>query len=178
MQQRWFAAKAAHQGRTFAPRLGRPRALAPARADAKALCLAGMERPCLSSKARQQQCSVLAFRVPLLREVAYELWPARQRGTLHRKCAAFLEQHAHKCQSCGRGDFVAFHRFAVTSTQDGGSCQSPAQQGDFCSWGALVLAGGQLKRNRIHDTEGMLCTVLRSPGPPGAQGCVLGIGWE
>ncbi|XP_074994617.1 adenylate cyclase type 10-like [Calonectris borealis] len=116
----------------------------------------GMESPCLSRKAVQQQCSVLAFRVPLLREVAYELWPARQRGTLHRKCAAFLEQHAHKCQSCGQGDFVAFHRFAVTSTQDGGSCRSPAEQGDSCSWEALVLAGEQLKRNRIRDTEGML----------------------
>ncbi|XP_074994612.1 adenylate cyclase type 10-like [Calonectris borealis] len=89
----------------------------------------GMESPCLSRKAVQQQCSVLAFRVPLLREVAYELWPARQRGTLHRKCAAFLEQHAHKCQSCGQGDFVAFHRFAVTSTQDGGSyAADPLQQ--------------------------------------------------
>ncbi|KAM9593485.1 adenylate cyclase type 10-like [Morphnus guianensis] len=52
---------------------------------------------------------VLVFCVPLLREAAYELWPERQRVALHRKCAAFLERHAHKCKSCGQGDFVAFH---------------------------------------------------------------------
>ena len=126
----------------------------------------------------EQQRGVLAFCVPLLREAAYELWPERQRVALHRKCAAFLERHAHKCQSCRQGDFVAFHRFAITSTQDGGSCQSPVDPGDSRSWEALVLAGEQLKSNRTHATEGMLCTMLRSPGPLGAQRGVLGIGWE
>lgn len=137
-----------------------------------------MERPSLSKKTVEQQPGVLAFCVPLLREAAYELWPERQRVALHHKCAAFLERHAHKCQSCRQGDFVAFHRFAVTSTQDGGSCQGPADLGDSRSWEALVLAGEQLKRDRTHATEGMLCTMLRSPGPPGAQRGVLGIGWE
>ena len=126
----------------------------------------------------ERQPGVLAFCVPLLREAAYELWPERQRVTLHHKCAAFLEQHAHKCESCCQGDFVAFHRFAVTSTQDGGSCQGPADPGDSRSWEALVLAGEQLKRDRTHATEGMLCTMFRSPGPLGAQRGVLGIGWE
>ena len=125
-----------------------------------------------------QQSGALAFRVVLLQEAAYQLWPKRQRVALHRTCAAFLERHAHKCKSCGQGEFVAFHRFAVTSTQDGGRCQGSADQGDSRSWETLVLAGEQLKRDRTHATEGMLCTVLHSPGPPGAQGCVLGIGWE
>uniref|UniRef100_A0A672TKS7 Guanylate cyclase domain-containing protein n=1 Tax=Strigops habroptila TaxID=2489341 RepID=A0A672TKS7_STRHB len=49
---------------------------------------------------------------------AYELWVQKQRVTLHCKCAAFLERHAHKCQRCGQGDFIVFHRFAVASTQD------------------------------------------------------------
>ena len=126
----------------------------------------------------ERQSGVLAFCVPLLWEAAYELWPESQRVALHRKCAAFLERYAHKCKSCSQGDFVAFHRFAVPSTQDEGSCQAPADQDDSRSWEALVLAGEELKRDRTHATEGMPCTMLRSPGPPGGQGCVLGIGWK
>ncbi|KAM6360701.1 adenylate cyclase type 10, partial [Pluvialis apricaria] len=126
----------------------------------------GAQRPSPSTKTVERQSGVLAFCVPLLREAAYELWPERQRVALHRKCAAFLERHAHKCESCGRGDFVALHRFAVTGTQEGGSCQDPADQGDARSWEALVLAGEQLRRDRTHATGGM----LRSPGPAGARG--------
>ncbi|XP_074936351.1 adenylate cyclase type 10-like [Phalacrocorax aristotelis] len=100
-----------------------------------------------------QQSGALAFRVVLLQEAAYQLWPKRQRVALHRTCAAFLERHAHKCKSCGQGEFVAFHRFAVTSTQDGGRCQGSADQGDSRSWETLVLAGEQLKRDRTHATE-------------------------
>ncbi|XP_063209486.1 adenylate cyclase type 10-like [Chroicocephalus ridibundus] len=138
----------------------------------------GVQRPSPSTRTEEQQPGVLAFCVPLLQKAAYELWPERQRVALHGKCAAFLEQHAHKCRSCGQGEFVAFHHFAVTSSQDGGSCRDPAKGGDSCSWEALVLAGEELKRDRTHATGGTLCTVLHSPGPPGAQGCMLGIGWE
>ncbi|KAK4809446.1 hypothetical protein QYF61_009701 [Mycteria americana] len=136
----------------------------------------GVRRPSPSKKTVERQSGVLAFCVLLLREAAYELWPKSQRVALHRKCAAFLERYAHKCKSCSQGDFVAFHRFAVPSTQDGGSCQAPADQDDSRSWEALVLAGEELKRDRTHAAEGMLCTMLRSPGSPGGQGCVLGIG--
>ncbi|XP_054667428.1 adenylate cyclase type 10-like [Grus americana] len=113
----------------------------------------GAERPSWSKKTVERRSGVLAFCVPLLREAAYELWLERQRVALHRKCAAFLERHAHKCKSCGQGDFVDFHRFAVTGTQDGGSCQGPADQGDSRSWEALVLAGEQMKRDRTHAIE-------------------------
>ncbi|XP_069630019.1 adenylate cyclase type 10-like, partial [Haliaeetus albicilla] len=116
----------------------------------------GVERPSPSKKTTERQSGVLVFCVPLLREAAYELWPERQRVALHRKCAAFLERHAHKCKSCSQGDFVAFHRFTVTSTQEGGSSQGPAEQGDPHSWEALVLAGEQLKRDRTHTPEGAL----------------------
>ncbi|XP_052635702.1 adenylate cyclase type 10-like [Harpia harpyja] len=104
----------------------------------------GVERPSPSKKTTERQSGVLVFCVPLPREAAYELWPERQRVALHRKCAAFLERHAHKCKSCGQGDFVAFHRFTVTRTWEGGSSQGPAEQGDPHSWEALVLAGEQL----------------------------------
>lgn len=118
------------------------------------------------------------FHKPLLREAAYELWVQKQRDTLHCKCAAFLERHAHKCQSCGQGDFIVFHRFAVTSTQEKGSCSDLDDGDDSHTWKALVLAGKELKRERVYATAGMLCTVLCNLGPLGAQGSVLGVGWE
>lgn len=130
----------------------------------------------LIKKPRERQPDVLAFCVPLLREAAYELWPESQRVALHRKCAAFLEQHVHTCKLCGQGDFIAFHRFASLSAREGGSCRGPADQGDSGSWEALVLAGQCLKRNRTHSTEDMLCPLLRSPGPPGARGVCWGRG--
>ncbi|XP_068264110.1 adenylate cyclase type 10-like [Nyctibius grandis] len=107
----------------------------------------GVERPS-RSQTMALPSDVLAFCVPLLREAAYELWPERQRVALHRKCAAFLEQHAHKCESCSQGDFVAFHRFTVTGTQGRGSSQDSADKGDSRSWEALVLAGEQMTRDR------------------------------
>ncbi|XP_075594672.1 adenylate cyclase type 10 [Balearica regulorum gibbericeps] len=113
----------------------------------------GVKRSSWSKKTVERQSGVLVFCVPLLREAAYELWLERQRVALHRKCAAFLERHAHKCKSCSQGDFVDFHRFAVTDTQDGRSCQGPADQDDSRSWEALVLAGEQMKRDRTHATE-------------------------
>ncbi|NXF41816.1 ADCYA cyclase, partial [Nyctibius bracteatus] len=132
-------------------------ALAPARADTNALCLASVERFSLS-KTMEWPPDVLAFCVPLLREAAYELWPERERVALHRKCAAFLERHAHKCESCGQGDFVAFHRFTITSTQGGESFQDSVDEGDLRSWEALVLAGEHVMRDGTHAPEGMLRT--------------------
>ncbi|KGL83667.1 Adenylate cyclase type 10, partial [Tinamus guttatus] len=75
------------------------------------------------------QSDVLAFRVPLLREAAYELWPRVQRVAMHRKCAAFLERRAHKCQSCGGAEFVAFHHVAVSSSPEEESTDSAAGKG-------------------------------------------------
>ncbi|KAM6414148.1 adenylate cyclase type 10 [Rhynochetos jubatus] len=115
-----------------------------------------VKRPSPCKKTTEGQSGVLAFCAPLVQETAYELWPERQRVALHRKCAAFLEQHAHKCKSCGQGDFVAFHRFAVTSTQDRESCWGPADQGNSHSWEALVFAGEWLKRDRTNTTEDAL----------------------
>lgn len=124
-----------------------------------------MERPSPSKDTTEQQAGVLAFCAPLLREAAYELWPKRQRASTQRKCAAFLEKHAHKCRSCHGGDFVAFHRFAVPGPQDRENCQGSADEDDWHSWEALVLAGEQLKKDRTHTPEGRLCAVLRSPLP-------------
>eukprot|EP00076_Gallus_gallus_P035383 XP_025000921.1 adenylate cyclase type 10-like [Gallus gallus] len=114
----------------------------------------GVERPSVNTGSRKQQSDVLAFCAPLLWEATYELWPTRERVNIHRQCAAFLEKHAHKCQRCHGGDFVAFHRFGVSSPQKQGSCQGSADEDDCCSWEALVVAGEHLRRARTHPAEG------------------------
>ncbi|XP_077695698.1 adenylate cyclase type 10-like [Eretmochelys imbricata] len=60
-----------------------------------------------------QQDQAMRFCTPLLREGAYELWLGDQKKALHLKCATFLEHKAHKCRSCGGGDFISFHRYAL-----------------------------------------------------------------
>ncbi|XP_015280253.1 PREDICTED: adenylate cyclase type 10-like [Gekko japonicus] len=59
------------------------------------------------------QCKFMGFCTPLLREAAYELWLKSQKSKLHLKCASYLESDAHRCKCCGKGDFVAFHHYAV-----------------------------------------------------------------
>uniref|UniRef100_A0A8C4VNK0 Orc1-like AAA ATPase domain-containing protein n=1 Tax=Gopherus evgoodei TaxID=1825980 RepID=A0A8C4VNK0_9SAUR len=44
-----------------------------------------------------------------------ELWLGDQKKALHLKCASFLEHKAHKCRSCGGGDFISFHRYALNT---------------------------------------------------------------
>ncbi|KAL8183583.1 UNVERIFIED_CONTAM: hypothetical protein K2H54_046402, partial [Gekko kuhli] len=58
-------------------------------------------------------CKSMGFCTPLLREAAYELWLKSQKSKLHLKCASYLESDAHRCKCCGKGDFVAFHHYAV-----------------------------------------------------------------
>ncbi|OPJ82511.1 adenylate cyclase type 10 [Patagioenas fasciata monilis] len=128
----------------------------PARYAPQALCLAGVWSSSASIKIMAPRPGALAFCDLLQWEVAYELWPGRQQVTVHRKCATFLERYAHQCKSCSQGDFVSLHRFRVTSTQDGGSCQGPADLGNSGTWTALVLAGEELQKNRPHVTEGVL----------------------
>lgn len=138
------------------PQLGRPCGLAPALAEARTLCLAGVERPAASKETAQQQSGILAFSAPLLWEASYELWPIRQTVNIHHKCAAFLQRHAHKCQRCHGGDFVPSHRFGVSSPQEQGSCQGSADKHDWRSWEALVLAGEHLRRARTYTPDGFL----------------------
>lgn len=105
---------------------------------------------------QQQQPEILAFCNPLLWEATYELWPTRQKVSIHRECAAFLERHAHKCQGCHGGDFVACHRFGISSPQEQGSCQGSADEDNWSSWEALVVAGEHLRRARTLPAEEIL----------------------
>lgn len=128
-----------------------------------------METSPPSKQSEECPFGVLMFHKPLLQEAAYELWVQKQRVTLHFKCAAFLERYAHKCQSCGQGDFIAFHRVAVSSTQEKGSCKDLDDGDDSHTWKALVLAGKHLRKQRACISAGMLRTMLCNLGPLGAQ---------
>ncbi|XP_064372472.1 adenylate cyclase type 10-like [Dromaius novaehollandiae] len=97
-----------------------------------------------TEKTARLQSGVLAFCAPLLREAAYELWPKAQRVAMHHKCAAFLQRQVHKCQCCGGGDFVAFHRCAISGIQEGQSCDDFPSKCYLPSWEASL---GQ------HETE-------------------------
>lgn len=114
----------------------------------------------------QQESKILAFCTPLLWEATYKLWPTRQKINIHCQCAAFLERHAHKCQRCHEGDFVAFHRFGISRPQEQGSCQGSAEEDNWSSWEALVVAGEHLRRARTLPAEGILAegehTTLRA----------------
>ncbi|OXB76038.1 UNVERIFIED_CONTAM: hypothetical protein H355_000298 [Colinus virginianus] len=115
-----------------------------------------VERSPLRKDTTQQRSGTLAFCTPLLWEATYELWPMRQRVGIHRKCAAFLERHTHKCQRDHGGEFVAFHRFGVSSSQEQRSRQGSADKDDWHSWETLVLAGEYLRRARTHAPERFL----------------------
>ncbi|XP_062457146.1 adenylate cyclase type 10-like [Rhea pennata] len=102
-----------------------------------------------SKQRARLESGMLAFCAPLLQEAAYELWPKGQRVALHHKCAAFLERHAHKCQCCGGGDFVAFHRLALGSTQE---AESGEEHGSDCywhNWEASLATSEEMKSDEL-----------------------------
>nr|XP_025038518.1 adenylate cyclase type 10-like isoform X2 [Pelodiscus sinensis] len=91
-----------------------------------------------------QQDQALRFCTPLLREGAYELWLEEQKVALHFQCAAFLEHKAHKCRSCGGGDFISFHRDALDMQM--GNVDSVLGQGSKTKDTALLLSEETGKR--------------------------------
>ncbi|XP_067173300.1 LOW QUALITY PROTEIN: adenylate cyclase type 10-like [Apteryx mantelli] len=105
-----------------------------------------------TKKMARLQSGVLAFCAPLLQEAAYELWPKGQGVAMHRKCVVFLERHVHKCQCCGGGDFVAFHRFAIGSTQEAESCEDHGSDCYWRSWEASQAASEEMKTDELPTT--------------------------
>ncbi|TFK03737.1 caveolin-3 [Platysternon megacephalum] len=91
-----------------------------------------------------QQDQAMRFCTPLLREGAYELWLGDQKKALHLKCATFLEHKAHKCRSCGGGDFISFHHYALDTQMS--NVDSLLGQGSKTKGTALVLSEETGKR--------------------------------
>ncbi|XP_043550433.1 adenylate cyclase type 10-like [Chiloscyllium plagiosum] len=60
------------------------------------------------------RCKLMRFCIALVHETANDLWLKEQKKSLHTKCTKFLENAAHKCNSCGEGDFIYQHRKMVT----------------------------------------------------------------
>jgi len=104
----------------------------------------------------KHQSDILAFCAPLLWELTYELWHLGQKVKIHCESTPLLERHAHKYQRCHGGDFVAFHCFSISSSQEQRSCQGSADENDWCSWEALLLAGEHLRMVRTHAAERFL----------------------
>ena len=52
------------------------------------------------------ECQLLEFVHPYVRDTLYDLWTNSQRKKLHKSAALFLESQAHKCQNCGGGGFA------------------------------------------------------------------------
>ncbi|XP_032624747.1 adenylate cyclase type 10-like [Chelonoidis abingdonii] len=101
-----------------------------------------------------QQDQAMRFCTPLLREGAYELWLGDQKKALHLKCATFLEHKAHKCRSCGGGDFISFHRYALdTQMSNVDSLLGPASK---TKGTALALSEETRKRLQTSLAQGKL----------------------
>uniref|UniRef100_A0A8C0GS79 Guanylate cyclase domain-containing protein n=1 Tax=Chelonoidis abingdonii TaxID=106734 RepID=A0A8C0GS79_CHEAB len=106
-----------------------------------------------------QQDQAMRFCTPLLREGAYELWLGDQKKALHLKCATFLEHKAHKCRSCGGGDFISFHRYALdTQMSNVDSLLGPASK---TKGTALALSEETRKRLQTSLAQGKLKFLLK-----------------
>ncbi|KAG6935439.1 adenylate cyclase 10, soluble [Chelydra serpentina] len=106
-----------------------------------------------------QQNQAMRFCAPLLREGAYELWLGDQKMALHLKCATFLEHKAHKCRSCGGGDFISFHRYALDTQMS--NVDSLLEQGSMTKGTALVLSEETRKRLQTSLAQGKLKFLLK-----------------
>lgn len=107
-----------------------------------------------------QQDQAMRFCTPLLREGAYELWLEDQKKALHLKCATFLEHKAHKCRSCGGGDFIFFHRYALDTQIS--NVDSLLGQGIKTKGTALVLPEETGKRFQTSLAQGKLKFLMKS----------------
>ncbi len=52
------------------------------------------------------ECQYMGFKSPIMQETASGLFVESARQSLHQAAAEFLELKAHKCSSCGGGDFA------------------------------------------------------------------------
>ncbi|XP_063957938.1 adenylate cyclase type 10-like [Lytechinus pictus] len=70
-----------------------------------------------SSHPEITNCRNLRFVSALLQETLYEMLLLDQRKKLHRLSALFLESFAHRCDSCGGGEFLAGHQETEEETE-------------------------------------------------------------
>ena len=66
----------------------------------------------LTKNKLKKNCLYLKFSNNCVQETTYALWLKKQREGLHQKTAIHLESQAHKCRSCGGGDFLPYTKKA------------------------------------------------------------------
>ncbi|XP_070579239.1 adenylate cyclase type 10-like [Ptychodera flava] len=96
------------------------------RLSAQVECHCPRDGDYLSTDARTNisNCRLLRFKTSLMQEVAYTLFLSDQRRKLHEQAALFLESQAHKCKSCGGGEFIHHYQSVSHSlTGDGNELQ-------------------------------------------------------
>eukprot|EP00062_Callorhinchus_milii_P005656 gi/632946096/ref/XP_007888388.1/ PREDICTED: adenylate cyclase type 10 [Callorhinchus milii] len=64
------------------------------------------------------RCKLMRFCIALVHETANELWLKQQKKALHIKCTRFLETAAHRCSSCGEGDFIYKHEAMLKTNEN------------------------------------------------------------
>ncbi|XP_071485807.1 adenylate cyclase type 10-like [Diadema antillarum] len=90
-------------------------------------------------------CRNLRFVSALLQETLYEMLLMDQRKKLHRLSALYLESFAHRCDSCGGGDFLPGHvdQELVTDGDEGSEAgeKKTGEEENSTSQTALNVAG-------------------------------------
>ncbi|XP_045402589.1 adenylate cyclase type 10 [Lemur catta] len=59
------------------------------------------------------ECHIIRFCNPMMQKTASELWLKDHKKAMLLKCAHFLEENAHKCDYCRKGDFIPYHHYIV-----------------------------------------------------------------
>ena len=76
-------------------------------AEDKSMLVLGVDLPAQDKQTQPiSNCRYLRFTSTLMQETAYDLFLSDQRRRLHRTAALYLESQAHKCDSCGGGEFL------------------------------------------------------------------------
>ncbi|XP_037073173.1 adenylate cyclase type 10-like [Pollicipes pollicipes] len=87
---------------------------------------------CQRAEPRYVHCQLMRFVSAIMQELAYETLMEKQRQHLHRNAALQLESRAHRCRSCGGGDFEhglsGSESFKVALRQSSQSVMAQQQQ--------------------------------------------------
>lgn len=70
---------------------------------------------CVGSTQQINDCKMLVFKSSTLQETAYEMYTESLRRKIHIKAGRYLEAQAHRCPSCGGGDFIPDEAVTVSA---------------------------------------------------------------
>ena len=101
-------------------------------------------------------CQLLKFVHPYVRDTLYDLWTDRQRKKLHKRAALCLECQAHRCENCGGGGFTIL---GTATTKPTARQSSRQQERAFTGTATRTV----IQRNR---RRGLIRNLLRNAVHP------------